>query len=136
MAATRRLAYLVLIGLACMAGGWIWSYSLPINRHLWTSSMILWAGGWSFLLLALFHAVIDVAGARRLVFPLIVIGSNALLAYTLEPLVYLAVRGLRPNLLPVDLPTPHAELLVYGSEVAFLWLLLWWLYRRRLFLRA
>ena len=45
--------WLAAIGLACMAVGWVWSYWLPLNRHLWTSSMILWAGGWSFLLLAL-----------------------------------------------------------------------------------
>jgi predicted acyltransferase len=136
MAVPRRLLCLVLIGLACMAGGWVWSYSLPINRHLWTSSMILWAGGWSFLLLALFHAVVDVAGFRRWVFPLVVIGSNALLAYVLEPFVYLALRGLRGKLFPSDIPAIPMELLLYGSEVALLWLILWWLYRRRLFLRA
>jgi predicted acyltransferase len=136
MAVPRRLLCLVLIGLACMAGGWVWSYSLPINRHLWTSSMILWAGGWSFLLLALFHAVIDVAGFRRWVFPLVVIGSNALLAYVLEPFVYLALRGLRGKLFPADIPAIPMELLLFGSEVALLWLVLWWLYRRRLFLRA
>ena len=66
LTAPRRLLSLVLLGLACLAGGWLWSYSLPLNRHLWTSSMILWAGGWSFLLLALFHAVIDVGEGRAL----------------------------------------------------------------------
>jgi len=53
---------------------------MPLNRHLWTSSMILWAGGWSFLLLAAFHAAIDLAGCRRLAFPFVVVGVNALLA--------------------------------------------------------
>ena len=53
----RRLLYLVLVGLFCLAGGWAWSYSHPFNRHLWTSSMMLWAGGWSFLLLALLPPV-------------------------------------------------------------------------------
>jgi predicted acyltransferase len=134
----RRLLLLVLIGLACMAGGWFWSYSLPINRHLWTSSMILWAGGWSFLLLALFHAVIDVGGFRRWIFPLTVIGSNALLAYMLEPFVYLGLRGLRDNVdvLPASVSSLATDVLLYGGEVAILWLILWCLYRQRLFLPA
>jgi predicted acyltransferase len=136
IAVPRRLLYLALVGFACMTGGWVWSYSLPINRHLWTSSMILWAGGWSFLLLALFHAVIDLGGFRRWAFPLIVIGSNALLAYALEPFVYLAMRGVRHNLLPEDFPSLSADLLLNGFEVAVLWLILCYLYRRRMFLRA
>ena len=40
-----------------------------------------------FLLLALLHLVIDLGGWRRWAFPLLVIGSNALLAYMLDPLV-------------------------------------------------
>ena len=40
--------------------GWVWSYSLPFNRHIWTPSMILWTGGLSFLFLALFYAAIDI----------------------------------------------------------------------------
>ncbi len=134
LATPRRLVCLVLVGLACVAGGWVWSYSLPFNRHLWTSSMILWAGGWGFLLMALFHVVIDVGRFRHWAFPLIVIGSNALLAYMLEPFVYLAMRGLGAKLLPADLPS--LEALVNGSGLVLIWLLLWWLYRRRLFLRA
>jgi predicted acyltransferase len=136
IAAPRRLLYLVAVGIACMAGGWVWSYSLPFNRHLWTSSTILWAGGWSFLLLALFHAVIDVKGFRRWAFPLIVIGSNALLAYTLEPLVYLALRGFREDLLAADYSSLSIDLMLNGAGVALLWLVLWGLYRYRLFLRA
>ena len=94
------------------------------------------AGVRLFLLLALFHVVVDVAGVRRLVLPLVVIGSNALLAYVLEPFVYLAMRGLREKLLPADFPSLPLELLLNGSELLLLWLLLWWLYRQRLFLRA
>jgi len=136
LTAPRRLLSLVVLGLGCLAGGWVWSYSLPLNRHLWTSSMILWAGGWSFLLLALFHAVIDVAGIRRWAFPFLVIGSNALLAYVLQPLFGLATSGFWARALPAQFPALHTQLLTYGSEVVLLWLILWWLYRHRLFLRA
>ena len=39
---------------------WIPLVGFPVIKNLWTSSFVLWAGGWSFLLLALFYMVIDV----------------------------------------------------------------------------
>jgi predicted acyltransferase len=80
-----KLRGLVVIGAGCLASGWIWSYWLPLNRHLWTSSMVLWGGGVGFMVLAGLYAVVDVGGFRRWAFPLVIIGSNALLAYVLDP---------------------------------------------------
>ena len=57
-----KLRWLVVIGAGCLASGWIWSYWLPLNRHLWTSSMVLWGGGVGFMLLAGLYAVVDVGG--------------------------------------------------------------------------
>jgi predicted acyltransferase len=133
---SRRLLYLLLAGVGCMAGGWVWSYSHPLNRHLWTSSMVLWAGGWSFLLLALSHLVIDVWGVRRWAYPFIVIGANALLAYVLDPVIDWRLGKLLAWVFPTQLPTISADLLTATCELALLWLILWWLYRHRLFLRA
>ena len=98
--------------------------------------MILWAGGWSFLLLALSHALIDVAGYRRWAFPFVIIGSNALLAYILQPLLGMATEGFWESVLPGNFPSLPTDLLTNASEVLLLWLLLFWLFRHRLFLRA
>ena len=133
--AARRLLALLSLGLACLASGWLWSYWLPLNRHLWTSSMILWAGGWSCLLVALFHAVVDVAKLSKWAFPFIVIGANALTVYVLDagvdkvtPLVAKGLIG--------GCPACYVNLLGYSLEVGALWLIAWYLYRRRIFLRA
>jgi predicted acyltransferase len=131
----RRLLWLAAIGLGSMAAGWMWSYWLPFNRHLWTSSMILWAGGISFVLVALFYAVIDVAGIRRWAFPLVVIGANALLAYVLDPIFGWTSDKLVLFVNP-DCPIPYFELLSALIEVTALWAVLWVLYRKRIFLRA
>ncbi len=131
----RRLLYLVLVGLFCLAGGWAWSYSHPFNRHLWTSSMMLWAGGWSFLLLALFYLLMDVANVRRWAYPFLVIGANALLAYMLDIFLYWPMKCFWAEVLPGP-STPYGDLLMAACEVMLLWLVLWWFYRRRLFLRA
>jgi predicted acyltransferase len=133
--ARRKLLALCTIGSGCMAMGWLWSYWLPFNRHLWSSSMVLWAGGIGFLLVALFYAVMDVGGWRRWAFPLVVIGSNALLAYVLDPIYHHAGDTLASCLI-VDSTAAHHGLLVSLFEVASLWLMLLFLYRRRVFFRA
>ncbi len=131
----RRLFWLAGIGLALMAVGWEWSYWMPLNRHLWTSSMIVWTGGCSFVALAMFYAVIDVGGFHWWAFPFIVIGSNALLAYLLDPVLdawsefFLVILG-EHKVLSWGRP------LLDIGQFAILWLVLWVLYRKRLFWRV
>jgi predicted acyltransferase len=97
--------------------------------------MILWAGGLSFLVLGLFYGVIDVANVRRWALPLAVIGTNALLAYVLDPLVYPLSRAIMWRVAP-DWPSSFIKLCAAVIELGSLWLICWLLYRRRLFLRA
>ena len=49
-------------GFAALLAGYGWALVLPISKNLWTSSFVLWAGGWSLLLLATFHLAIDRRG--------------------------------------------------------------------------
>ena len=134
--ASRKLALLVAIGLTLLSVGWLWSYWVPLNRHLWTSSMILWAGGWSFLLLALFYGVIDVAGIKSWSFPFVVIGANALLAYVFDHVFDQDLSKILLGNLAGQWPTAYGDLLLAVGEVGLLWLILWYLYRNRTFLRA
>ena len=109
-------------GLGCLAGGWIWSYWLPLNRHLWTSSMILWASGWGFLLLALFYVVVDVWQMKRWASFFIVIGANALLVYALAPVVELLLSAGEGPLSPKSVSL-YADVAIPLVEVTLLWLL-------------
>jgi predicted acyltransferase len=68
-------------GVACLVVGYVWSLAFPIIKHIWTSSYVLWAGGWSLLLMALFYWLIDVKGRSRWAFFFVVIGTNAILVY-------------------------------------------------------
>ena len=131
--AAQKLTALVAIGATLMAAGWAWSYWHPINRHIWTSSLILWTGGFSFLLLALFHGVIDVAGFRRWTFPLVVIGANSLLAYVLSEVFDRTVSDVLVGNLAKQWPAPYDELLRAAAAFAVLWLILWYAYRNRTF---
>ncbi len=68
-------------GVVCLAVGYAWSLVFPIIKHIWTSTYVLWAGGWCFLLMALFYWMIDVKGWSRWSFFFVVIGTNAILVY-------------------------------------------------------
>ena len=43
----RKVLILFGSGLACLLAGWAWGLIFPIIKHLFTSSMVLFAGGWS-----------------------------------------------------------------------------------------
>ena len=49
-----KVIRLVVAGIACIVAGKLWAYWFPIIHHIWSSSLVLFAGGWSFLWLALF----------------------------------------------------------------------------------
>jgi predicted acyltransferase len=72
---------LVAGGIACLAVGYVWSLAFPIIKHIWTSTYVLWAGGWCLLLMAAFYWLIDVKGWSRWAFFFVVIGTNAILIY-------------------------------------------------------
>jgi len=76
-----KLLWLTGAGVGCLAAGWLWSLHFPMIKHIWTSSMALWAGGWSFLLMAAFYYVIDVKKYRKWAFGFVIIGMNAIVVY-------------------------------------------------------
>jgi len=106
---------------------------IPVVMKLWTTSYGILTAGWACLMLALFYWVIDVAGFRRWAFPFVVIGMNAVAVYmagTLFPLnriVGIFTRGVGANL----------EVLARAIIVLTIeWGILYWMYRRKIFLRA
>ena len=133
----KRAGWLALAGLACLALGGLWALQFPIIKKLWTSSYVLVAGGFSFLLLALFYLVIDVWGKRRWAEPFLWIGANSITIYLLSGLLdfpSVVRRVLHQGML--DRIAPFGELLV---AVLSLMLALWVcreLYRRQIFLRV
>ncbi|PSS68534.1 transmembrane glucosamine N-acetyltransferase NagX [Shewanella algae] len=132
-----RVGLLCLAGLVCLGLGWLLNPLIPVNKDLWTSSFVLVSSGWSLLLLALFYAVIDVLGLRWLGFPFVVIGCNAIIIYLASSLVQWrysseSLFGGFINSAPENWQPLLGVLAMLGVQ----WLLLWWMYRRRLFIRV
>lgn len=132
----RKAVGLLLGGVVSLAAGAFWGHWFPIIKNIWTSSYVLYAAGWSLLLLALFYWIIDVRGWRRWAFFFEVIGMNAITIYVLQSqfdfgaVARIFVRGF---IFRLGHWTPFFWQL---SIIAVEWVFLWYLYRRKIFLRA
>jgi len=136
-----KVKWLALAGVIGLASGWLlgWLGICPVVKRIWTPSWVLFSGGWCFLLLAGFYTLVDVGGCKRGVFPLVVIGMNSIAAYCIAHLF----EGFVSSSLATHLPTnafkvfgEAYEPILHGIAVLFImWLLLFWMYRRKIFLR-
>jgi len=128
-----KLRIIAVTGACCVVLGAALNPVIPVVMKLWTTSYGILTAGWACLMFALFYWVIDVRGFRRWAFPFAVIGMNAVAVYmagTLFPLNHIVgifTRGVSANL----------EVLVRAIVVlAVEWGILYWMYRRKIFLRA
>ncbi|MCW5979184.1 MAG: DUF5009 domain-containing protein [Bryobacteraceae bacterium] len=111
----------------------------PIVKRIWTPSWTLFSGGLCFLHLAAFSWLIDLKGYRKWAYPLVVIGMNSIAAYMIAHLFgdFLA-QSLRIHLGQdvFKLLGAQLELPMQGAAVLLCyWLILLWMYRRKLFLK-
>ncbi|MCW8400306.1 heparan-alpha-glucosaminide N-acetyltransferase domain-containing protein [Legionella sp. PATHC038] len=77
----KKSAILIAVGLLSLLIAWIWSYSFPINKNLWTSTFILWSSGFSLIVFGLCFFVIDVLGYTKWSIPFKIFGMNALFIF-------------------------------------------------------
>lgn len=127
---------MVAAGLACLAAAKLWDLDFPINKNLWTSSFALYCAGWSLLLLSLFYLVIDVRGWRAWAFPLVVIGSNSILIYMAGAFVDFEYTTHKLFDGALRHTGDYQPLLFACGVVLVQWLLLYVLYRKRIFLKV
>ena len=80
-ASLKKILVLTASGIVLLLLGLLWGIVFPINKNMWTSSFVLYAGGWSVLLFTLFYCIIDVGGFKKWSIPFVWIGSNSILIY-------------------------------------------------------
>jgi heparan-alpha-glucosaminide N-acetyltransferase len=132
---------LLIAGAATMAAGLFFHFTgiCPIVKRIWTPAWALFSGGICFFTLAAFCWIIEVKGWRKWSFPLLVIGMNSIAAYLI---VHLWERFIIDTF-RIHLGRSFFQFLGPGLEpftrglavLAVYWLLLFWMYRRKLFLR-
>jgi predicted acyltransferase len=111
----------------------------PIVKRIWTPAWTLFSGGVCFLFLAAFSWIVDAKKQTRPAFPLVVVGMNSIAAYFIAELSENFVAGsFRINLgaSALNMFGTALEPLVLGSlTLAVYWLVLFWMYRKKIFIR-
>ncbi len=80
----KKAGGLLLAGAALAALGWAWDLQFPVVKKLWTSSLVLVAGGYSLMLLSFFYVIVDGLRWQRAFLPFIWIGMNPITLYMLD----------------------------------------------------
>jgi predicted acyltransferase len=153
----EKARWIAIAGASSVVLGGLWNIWFPINKKLWTSSFVLFAAGFSLLLLALSIWIVDIRGERqakadpeahaRRYMPLLVFGANAIVTYVLSELlpgvlgnIHLS-SGLNlsqwadQTILRVFPDPAFASLLYSLAFVLVCWVPMYVLYRKRIFLK-
>jgi len=132
----RKTMGLLAAGVASLILGHLWGKFFFLSRNIWTSSFVLYAGGWSLLLLALFYWIIDVKGYRKWAFFLIVIGMNSITIWVGQRCIdfsYTAGFVFNGILQYAGVLKP---ILAALSVLLLKWLFLYFLHRHKIYLKA
>lgn len=138
---SAKVGWLLIAGLLGITLGWALGAVgiCPVVKRIWTPSWVLFSGGWCFLGMALFYRIIDLSGHRRWAFPLIVIGMNSIAVYVMDHLFPSFIRETWKTHLGVNafkVFGPAYEQFLLGTCVIFtLWLILYAMWRKKIFLR-
>jgi len=144
-----KIARLSIAGVAALLAG----YGLhatgicPMIKPIWTPSFAIYSAGWVALFLAAFVAIMEWRGWKRWAFPLVVAGLNPITLYCMWQMVVgdfvrtnlkihfgQNIFQLRKDIFHVD-PAIFEQTFQRGAQLIFMWLVLWWMYRRKIFIR-
>ena len=123
-------------GLFCLAAGYALSPFVPVIMKIWTTSYGLVSAGWACIMFLLFYWFIDVRGHRNGTLPFVVIGSNAVFIYMVASIVPLRhwVSIFTRSMVGAS---GHLEPLLRAIVVLIVeWLVLFWMYRNKILIKA
>ena len=133
----KKAGYMTGAGIGLIAIGLLWGLIFPVNKPLWSSSYVCLAGGISLLLFTLFYWIIDICGYRRWTLFFTVIGVNSITIYLGQSIINFQftanfIFGGFVNLFP----KAWAPLMNSLTFIAICWLFLYFLYRKKVFIKV
>ena len=147
-----KISWMFSIGILAVILGLIWDLCFPINKALWTSSFVLYAGGLATIGLALCYWLIDVQGYKKGTKPFVVYGVNAITVFFLSGLIPRILTMIKVNM--PDGTTVNSREWMYetffspyfspinaslAGAVTFIliWLgILWWMYNKKIIIKV
>ncbi len=130
--------------------GLIWSLFMPLNKALWTSSYVLFTAGIATLVLTALIWLIDIKGYKKVFQPFIIYGTNSIFVFVGSGLWAKTILKIKFSLndktvsgysyLYKTIFQPLAgnmngSLLFALTHVLMWWFILYWLYRKKIFIR-
>ena len=141
---TKKVFYLIIVGAAGAAVGWLWGMEFPVIKKIWTSSYVLVAGGYSTMLLGAFYWIVEVKKKTTWCQPFIWIGMNPITLYLtsnflgglgFHKLANRLAGGPVKKFFDAHVATGGGELLIsLVGVLLFIWFARF-LYQRKIFLR-
>ncbi|HEX3724806.1 MAG TPA: hypothetical protein VHV08_01125 [Pirellulales bacterium] len=111
----------------------------PIVKRIWTPSWAVFSTGWTLLILAAFYGVVDLLKYRRWTFPLVVVGMNSITMYVMAelipPWIYRTLKTHFGQRMFELVDKPYQPILASAWVLVFMWLVCYWLYRQKIFIR-
>ncbi len=137
LAQGKKALRLAIAGIIFIILAQVWNLDFPINKNLWSSSFVLQVGGISLLLMSLFYYIIDVLGYKKWAFFFKVVGMNSILIYLSGHFISWGYtnRGFF-QWLDQLIGNPYNAVALAITFVLIKWLFLYYLYRKKTFLRV
>ncbi|MGX5691163.1 acyltransferase family protein [Arcticibacter tournemirensis] len=148
---SEKIAWMFSLGFISALLGQIWGLAFPINKSLWTSSYVLYAGGLATMMLALLYWMIDVQGYKKYTKPFVAYGVNAITVFFMSAIIVKVMSRIKIDLNgePVGLQTwlyksfftPYlsdlnASLAWAVTFVLFWLLILWPMYKKNIIIKV
>ncbi|HRT88669.1 MAG TPA: DUF5009 domain-containing protein [Bacteroidales bacterium] len=132
----KKAGVIFIAGVLFILLGRLWNLAFPINKNLWTSSFVCFAGGLSLLFFSIFYLIIDVWGFRKWAFFFAVIGMNPITIYLANRIINFrsATRFFFGGFTEI-LPETWGTLISGIGITAVGWIFLYILYKKKIFLR-
>lgn len=133
---SKILSFMLVFGTILAASGWLLGNIEPVIKRLWTSTMTIYSAGWSMILMALFYWWIDVRKRTRGLEWLKIYGMNAIIAYCIGEVI--SFRSVVVSLiygLESHIGQWYNVCIVFGNCL-ILFLLLWLMYKYRIFVKV
>lgn len=147
---TEKIVWLFFTGCILIVAGLGLGMIFPINKSLWTSSYVLYTGGMAMQFLACCYWLIDIKGFKKWAMPFVYYGVNALFVFVVSGLMVKILSRIKIEDEGSEISvlrylykycyatwlSPMNASLAYALTLVFLFLIvLWWMYRKKIFVR-
>lgn len=136
---SKKALCLIAAGILFLGIGLVWNMAFPMIKKIWTSSFVVFTGGWSLILLSIFYLVIDVWKLKRWSFFFVVIGSNSIFIYACQSGVLDLRRTSRfffNGLIHYPSDASAQAVIAACAYLLVSWLVLYFLYKRNIFFKV